>query len=83
METLTLNDGTVLAGHAVLDGDTLWFYLDSIAFGDAYTLMSDQSKTIRIKADQYGMGIIYNGYTDLFCLRKEKNGQVTGGLNKA
>lgn len=83
METLTLNDGTILANsHALLSGRTLWFYLGSVTFTEAFELMNDPNKTRRIISNSYGDEQEYNGYTDLFCLRREESGIISGGLTR-
>ena len=84
METLTLNDGTVLQNsHVLLSKNTLWFYLNGVTFNEAFNLMSDTGVTASINANSYGSEITYAGYTDLFCLRREDDGMITGGLNHA
>ena len=84
METITLNDGTVLENsHVVLGRNILWFYLNGISFNDAFTLMSDPDNTVEIVAEQYGVETTYTGYTDLFSLTREDDGMITGGLNHA
>ena len=39
-------------------------------------------KTARIEQDAYGSVTAFEGYTDLFCLRREDDGMITGGLYK-
>lgn len=84
METVVLNDGTkLLDSHVLPDGNTLWFYLKNITFEEAFELMSDSSKTSRIIMDYFGTVTEYNGYTDLFCLKREEDMRITGGLKRA
>ena len=84
METVVLNDGTrLLDSHVLPDGNTLWFYLKHITFEEAFELMSDSSKTSRIIMDYFGDVTEYNGYTDLFCLKREEDMRITGGLKHA
>ena len=82
METITLNDGTELSpAHAFVASGILWVYLDNgISLSDAFELLNDPSKTEVIKV---GTDIVFEGYTDLFCIRREENGQVNAGLRKA
>ena len=85
-ETLTLNDGSfILKARAIVDGRTLWFYVehDGATLGEIFELMNDPEKTATITADEYGVVTEYQGFTDLFCIRKEENGQINGGLKKA
>lgn len=81
---LILNDGTrLLEAHAILSGGTLWVYLDGgLTLTQAFNLLSDQEKTRHITANEFGVISEFNGFTDLFCIRREDNGQVNAGLNK-
>lgn len=84
-QKLILNDGTEFTpAHAIPVGGTLWVYIDSgITLGEAVELLNDPEKTAKITADEYGTVDLYEGYTDLFCVRREDNGQVNAGLKKA
>jgi len=84
-QNLTLNDGTTLEpAHAIEAGGVLWIYLDGgIEMAAAFELLNDPEKTGRITADDFGAVELYEGYTDLFCIRKEITGQVNAGLKKA
>lgn len=85
METLYLNDGTVLEpAHVILSDGILWVYIDNgISIADAFALLIDSEKTQKIVADEYGITTVYEGYTELFCITKEIRGQVNAGLKKA
>jgi len=84
METLTMNDGTVIENsHVIQNGKTLWFYLSGVTFDQAYRLMSKPAKTQSITADFYGSQTIYTGFTNLFCLTQEESGIISGGLKNA
>lgn len=81
METVTLNDGTVLNDSHVLESrGILWFYLRGVTFERAYELMVDDGRTERIVMNSYGSETVFTGYTDLFSLRREDDGMITGGL---
>lgn len=84
MQKLTLNDGTVIVpARVILSAGTLWFYIDKpMTLAEAFALMDDPDKTRRIQADNDGEIINYVGYTNLFCIRKEDDNQVNGGLKK-
>ena len=84
-QILILNDGMILdPAHAILAGNVLWVYLDgNLTMEAAFTLLIDQDKTARITANEFGVTTEYEGYTDLFCIRREDNGQVNAGLKKA
>ena len=84
MEKLILNDGTELPAHAILASSILWVYLDgSITLAEAFELLINPEKTERIVAEYYGDTTVYEGYTDLFCIRREADGSINAGLGKA
>lgn len=66
METLTLNDGTVVNGH-ILDGynDSIFVYLDGMSIVDGVTLFADESRSRRVVAHNHGAEHVYEGYTEL------------------
>lgn len=80
-ETLILNDGTQLNGHAIETDGTLWLYLNAGTMGDVFSLLNDPEKTKVIKASQYGAEKAYKGYKHLFCIREETT-QISAGLRK-
>ena len=41
METLTLNDGTVLNGHALESDGVLWIYLDEGTLTNSFPILND------------------------------------------
>jgi hypothetical protein len=84
METLTLNDGTVFdPAHAIEVNGILYVYLDNgITLAEAFELLADPEKTSVITGNAYGNITTYEGYTDLFCIRREDDGQVNAGLKK-
>ena len=83
-QTLKLNDGTVLSpAHAIQSGNTLWVYIDCcITLTEAFEMLNDQQKTSKITEQYAGASNEYVGYTDLFCIRREENGEVNAGLHK-
>lgn len=83
METIMLNDGREINGHVQHVGGVLWFYLDGLTFSEAYEAMSEPEATQKITASVYGTETVYEGFSELFCLRLEDSGQVTGGLKHA
>lgn len=84
-QMLILNDGTILdPAHAILAGNVLYIYLDgTVTLEAAFALLIDPDKTARITSQEFGVVTEYEGYTDLFCIRREDNGQVNAGLKKA
>lgn len=85
MRELILNDGTVLSqAYAILSSGIMWVYMDGgLTLAEAFELLIDPDKTVKIKSDAFGEEKEYEGYTELFCIRKEDNGQVNAGLRKA
>ena len=81
-QTLTLNDGTVLAGHAFEVDGVLYVYIDSGTLKSVFPLLSERSKTAVITAEDYGSERTYEGYTKLFALREETDGTVNACLRK-
>ena len=73
METLTLNDGTVVDGHILESGDgqTIFVYLDGKTVIEGVMLFSDPSKTSEITAINHGDEHIYSGYTELWSASHE------------
>ena len=85
METLTLNDGTILENsNAHRDGDRLYVYIQNgSTLAEVFGLLNDPEKTERIirKApeteDQQ-----FNGYKKLITVTDQENGFITGVLKK-
>ena len=85
-QILILNNGTrIFPARATLAGGILWIYIDNteITLAEAFELLADPGKTNRIVTNEFGVINEYEGFTDLFCIRKEDNGQVNAGLKKA
>ena len=81
-QTLTLNDGTVLAGHCFESDGVLFVYLDKGTMKSVFPLLSERAKTAVITAEDYGSVKAYEGYTKLFSLREETDGTVNACLRK-
>lgn len=73
METLTLNDGTVIDGHILenSDGMLIFVYLDGMSILDGVVLFSDAEKTSVITAMNHGNEHVYEGYTTLMSASNE------------
>lgn len=65
METVTLNDGTVLNGHCIQSGKKLYVYLDRMSVIDGVTIFADPKKLETITELNHGVEHIYKGYTQL------------------
>ena len=73
METLTLNDGTVLEGSILEDGIGLqiYVYLTGMDMMRGFALLSDQNKTSTIVAKSYDVEKVYTGYTALTAINNQ------------
>ena len=66
METLTLNDGTVVNGHIMEGYDrNIFVYLDKMTVVDGVMLFADKNKSKRVIANNHGDEHVYEGYTEL------------------
>lgn len=89
METLIMNDGTVVSNTATMTAVVgLWIHIFSgMNLPEAFRLFSDQSKTTRIESDKTephrpDERTVYEGYTSLFMMKQEENGEIVIGLHK-
>ena len=84
-QKLTLNDGTELgSSYAIENGGVLWVYCyANISFGDLFELLNDPAKTGKITMTQAGTETEFNGYDELFCIRKEDVNFISAGIRKA
>ena len=71
METLTLNDGTVVNGHCFADDVNLFVYLDGMTVVQGVALFGDPNKTRRITASSHGEEHIYTNYTEIYSASHE------------
>lgn len=73
MQTLTLNDGTVVNGHILEDasGNVIFVYMDKLSLIEGFALLSDADKTKKIVANSYGNEHVYEGYTTLSAISDE------------
>ena len=81
---LTLSDGTELEYSTVTQaGRILWVYCYArISFGDLFALLNDPEKVAEISMSQGSQVTWYDGFTELFCIRKEDAGFLSAGLRK-
>jgi len=70
METITLNDGTLLNGRGNLDYGQLFLYVKNLTVRDGIALFNDTGKTLRIVLNSYGTETIYEGYTEITAINK-------------
>ena len=72
-ERITLNDGTVLEGTVLDNGDgrTIFVYLTGLALLEGVLLFSDTTKASRIVAYDRGIEHVYEGYTKLWAVNNE------------
>lgn len=65
METITLNDGTIVDGHCIKTDDALFVYLDGMNMIEGVMLFNDPEKTRRMVELNHGVEHIYSGYTQI------------------
>ena len=80
METLTLNDGTVINGHGFESDGILWLYMYDITLTAAFDALNVPAKTQKIMENQGGQTTVFSGYNHLFCIREESGGMISAGL---
>lgn len=82
METLTLNDGTVLNDSSAIESDrSLFLYIYNLTLEEVFPLLTDSEKTERIIYTQ-GTERIFLGYTKLIALRDEGNNLTTAVMRR-
>ena len=81
---LTLNDGTELEYSTVTQaGNILWVYCYAqITFAALFALLINPDNTARILMTHGDHQLAFDGFTDLFCIRKEDAGFISAGLRK-
>ena len=89
METITLNDKTVISNVETIQAVVgLWIHIyGEMTISEAFTLFSDSSKTTRIESDKTDPHrptdiTVYEGYTKLFMLKQEEDGEIVIGLHE-
>lgn len=85
METLTLNDGTILENSHIIQSDNSLFIYISNGFDikQVFDLMYDPEKTKKIVFSSFGsLAGTYKGYKKLIAVRDEGNGLITAVLGK-
>lgn len=82
METLILNDGTVIENaHCIQVSDRLFVYvLEGMNLRRGFELFSDPERVSVIKSNRYGEEAVFNGFTELQSLSYD--GQLVIGLRK-
>ena len=72
-ETITLNDGTLLNGAIINNGDgrLIFVYLYKMSLPDGFALFSDPNKTIRMIAINHGNEHVFEGYTEITAINSE------------
>ena len=73
METITLNDGTVLDGRVLEDGEgrMIFVYADNMSLPEGFQLFNDPAKTSKIVAFNHGATHEYVGYTKITAINSE------------
>ena len=71
METITLNDGTIVNGHCIETDTALFVYLDNMPLVNGVVLFSDPEKTDTLIAVNHGVQAVYENYTVLYAASSE------------
>lgn len=81
---LTLNDGTELgSSYVIRSGNNLWVYVYAqITFADLFSLLNNPENTAAITMKQGEEETVFEGFAELFCIRKEDEGFISAGLRK-
>lgn len=82
METLTLNDGTVLHGHLIETDGRLFLYIYDLSMAEAFTLLIQPAKTEKIIANRNRQEQTVMGYRKLVSVTDEGCGMISAGLKK-
>jgi hypothetical protein len=75
-QTLTLNDGTIVEGYALQDGQRLFVYLLNSDMETAFNLFINPELTEKIDADRCGDFAEYTGYTEMQSVSRGNGRQV-------
>ena len=81
MESLTLNDGTVITGHLIETNERLFLYMKEITMQEAFNLLIKPENTTKIRAVRYRAETTVHGYQALYSISNE-NGQICAMLKK-
>jgi len=71
METITLNDGTIVNGHCIEMDGALFVYLDGMDMMEGILLFNDPEKTAVIVEQNHGNTHTYDGFTKLTAASSE------------
>lgn len=82
METLTLNDGTVLNGHLIETDGRLFLYVYDLSMAEVFTLLIQPAKTEKIIANRNKQEQVVMGYRKLVSVSDEGGGMISGALKK-
>lgn len=82
METLTLNDGTVLNGRLIETETRLFLYIYGKTMTEVFNLLIDPEKTRVIKEDRNGEKRTVRGYKHLRAISEEMGGMICTVLTK-
>ena len=82
MNKIYLNDGTVLDGDLIQDGDILWMAVTGKTFAEVCAMITDPSKLQQISFDGYNTVTDYIGFTHAFYVREESE-KISVGLERS
>lgn len=81
-ETLKLNDGTELIGHAIEASERLFVYIWEKTMAEVFELLNDPEKTKKIIATRYEDQQTFRGYKHLCSVSEETGGMIAASLKK-
>ena len=81
-ETLKLNDGTELRGHAIEANGRLFLYIWDKTMAEVFELLKDPEKTKKIVANRYGQETTIRGYKRLMSISDQGTGMIDASLKK-
>lgn len=83
-ETIRLADGTEISHAQTIESlQGLWIHIrEGLTLAEGYAAFSDAEKTRRMESDKTEPATVYEGYTDLFMIKREEDGKIMIGLKK-
>lgn len=79
---LILNSIELQDSYVLRNGDMLFVYVYAlIDFAELFDILNDPANVQTVKSVQFGTETLYDGFTELFVIRKE-DGFISAGLRK-
>lgn len=69
--------------YVIKSGNILWMYVYAdISFGDLFNMLNDTGATETVRMYRYGTESFFEGFTELFYMRKEDDGFIVAGVRR-